>query len=78
MNKVNESIYECIYTTQGNLVCQERYKTDPSIEKSTKLKSKYVNFPAYTPDNDLIGVNTRFHPIDQEEKIPHVDDFKFL
>ena len=60
---------DCLYTTQGNLICKQ--KNDNKHELiSLKSKSTFVNFPVSTPDSDLIGINTRFRPIDQEEIIP--------
>ena len=60
---------DCLYTTQGNLICKKNNDNNHELI-SLKSKSKFVNFPVITPDSDLIGINTRFHPIDQEEVIP--------
>jgi hypothetical protein len=62
---------DCLYTTQGNLICKQN--NDNKYEQ----KSTFVNFPVSTPDSDLIGINTRFRPIDQEEIIPKmINDIK--
>jgi hypothetical protein len=69
MNNTNN---DCMYTTQGNLICKEKSKNDSYPKKST-----FVNFPVYSSSSESLGINTHGSLIDQDLVIPKVKDFNF-
>lgn len=67
---------KCMYTTQGDFVCNSKNDSKSSFKRHDK--SNFVSLPVYPTNSDLIGINTIPRPIDPEEVIPKVADFKFM